>query len=105
MFTEIKKLSSFGNSRPYDVRKAAALYFVSHPICEICGNSNIVSVHHIRPFSRFPEFATNFDNMISLCDDRNNSSSCHLRFGHNGDWNSINHNVGSMRKSSLLPSL
>jgi hypothetical protein len=105
MFTEIKKISSVGLSRPYDVRKATALYFVSHPVCEICGKSEIISVHHIRPYSKFPELATDFSNMISLCDDRSNTSSCHLKFGHNGDFNNIDYNVGSLRKSSLLPSL
>lgn len=98
IFPKLNISKTTGNIRGYDVRKATFEYYVTHPICEICGSADKVSVHHIKSIHRFPELGTDKTNMISLCDNRANPNSCHLKNGHLGDWNNINTDIEKLRK-------
>lgn len=97
IFNDSKIAKTTGNSRSYDIRKATNEYLLLFPICEICGTPLKVSVHHVKSIKRFPELSVDKTNMISLCDDRSNPSSCHLRHGHLGDWNKNNTNINNLR--------
>ena len=35
--------------------------------CRACGVQHYIHVHHIKPFKKYPEFATELDNGITLC--------------------------------------
>ena len=35
--------------------------------CRRCGFENNLHVHHIKPFKKYPEFATELDNGLTLC--------------------------------------
>jgi predicted restriction endonuclease len=98
IFDTTRIAKTTGNIRTYDVRKATLEYYLTHSICEICGSADKVSVHHIKALRSFPELGTDKANMISLCDNRDNPSSCHLKHGHLGDWNIVNTNIEKLRK-------
>lgn len=55
-----------------------------HPWCMICGKNKSLQLHHIRPFHLYPELELTEDNLRVLC------QSCHLVWGHLGDWKSFN---------------
>ena len=42
--------------------------------CRVCGVQRNIHVHHIKPFKKYPEFATELDNGITLC------GNCHTLF-------------------------
>ena len=44
--------------------------------CEICGRTDTLKVHHIKPFKTDPYFGYDIDNMIVLCHEH------HMEFGH-----------------------
>ena len=58
-----------------------------HPHCRICGRTNNVEVHHIRPYHLFPELELDRNNLMTLCRDH------HLWFGHLGNWFSWNPDI------------
>jgi len=57
--------------------------------CMCCGKgkSELLQVHHIRPFHEEPELELEQSNLITLC------SRCHLFVGHLDYWKSHNPNV------------
>ena len=42
--------------------------------CRVCGVQRNIHVHHIKPLKKYPDFATNIDNGITLC------GNCHTLF-------------------------
>ena len=42
--------------------------------CRVCGVQRNIHVHHIKPFKKYPDFATDIDNGITLC------GNCHTLF-------------------------
>lgn len=55
-----------------------------NPWCKVCGKNKNLQLHHVRPFHLYPEFELTEDNLRVLC------QSCHLSWGHLGDWKSFN---------------
>lgn len=47
------------------------------PVCQACGRSKDLEVHHIRPYATWPDYELDPTNLITLC-----ASPCHLVFGH-----------------------
>lgn len=35
--------------------------------CRICGVQRNIHIHHVKPLEKYPEFATELDNGITLC--------------------------------------
>lgn len=60
------------------------------PMCEACGTTKELQVHHIKPFHLDPRLELDEDNLITLCMAKFN---CHLNIGHGGSFNMYNPNV------------
>lgn len=52
-------------------------------------------MHHIEPFHVAPELELDPANLITLCESKRNGVTCHLWFGHLGDYRSINREAAS----------
>lgn len=61
------------------------------PICQACGGSDKLQVHHIRPFHLHPELELDPNNLLTLCEKRGHD--CHFVFGHFHNWTLYNPNV------------
>jgi len=67
--------------------------------CAVCGGSKKLEVHHKKPFHQHPELELDENNLITLCESKKNGVTCHLLFGHLGNYKSINNNVEKDVKS------
>jgi len=65
----------------------------NQPKCAVCGGDKTLEVHHIKPFNMQPELELDLNNLITLCESKNNGVTCHLLFGHLGNYKTINPNV------------
>ena len=65
----------------------------NQPKCAVCAGSKTLEVHHIKPFNEHPELELDPNNLITLCESKNNGVTCHLLFGHLGNYKTINPNV------------
>jgi 5-methylcytosine-specific restriction endonuclease McrA len=65
-------------------RSVRDTYAAAHPACEACRAKAKIHVHHVKPFSLWPESELDAANLISLCD------RCHLLLGHLGDYRAHN---------------
>ncbi len=65
----------------------------NNPVCEVCGGSSNLEVHHIRPFHLHPELELDPNNLITLCEAKKDGVNCHLWFGHIGNFKSFNVDV------------
>ncbi len=61
-----------------------------HPVCEVCGGSAKLEVHHIRPFHLHPDLELSPANLVTLCEANKDGVNCHLLFGHLGNFKSFN---------------
>lgn len=68
-------------------------HLVKQPLCQACGNTVNLNVHHILPFHLFPEMELVDDNLITLCINGVGGTNCHLVIGHFGNWSKYNPNV------------
>ncbi len=68
-------------------------HLLAHPVCEVCGGSEKLEVHHIRPFHLDPCFELSPGNLVTLCEANKGGVNCHLLFGHLGNFKSFNPNV------------
>lgn len=59
-------------------------HLLKQPVCQMCGGSKKLQVHHIRPFHLHPELELDPNNLITLCEAP--GKDCHLRYGHNGNF-------------------
>lgn len=50
-------------------------------VCEICGSSVRLQVHHVEPFYVKPDMELDPSNLVVLCMDTNE---CHFKVGHGG---------------------
>ena len=68
-------------------------HLLKNPKCALCGGDKKLEVHHIRPFHLHPDLELNPDNLITLCESKDNGANCHLLFGHLGNFKSFNVDV------------
>jgi len=61
--------------------------------CAVCGNTKKLEVHHKKPFHEQPELELDTTNLMTLCESKKNGVTCHLLFGHLGNYRSINARV------------
>lgn len=73
-------------------------YIEDHPVCEACGSSEDLNVHHVKPFHVHPELELDPENLVTLCREH------HFHIGHDPDgpdgprnpnWKLSNPNVRS----------
>jgi hypothetical protein len=65
-----------------------------NPTCSVCGRSESIEVHHIRPFHLHPDLELDPKNLISLCESKwFGGLNCHLLVGHLGSFKSWNETV------------
>ena len=64
-----------------------------HPVCEMCGGSEKLEVHHRRPFHLHPDLELDPSNLVTLCEAKKVGANCHLLFGHLGNYRSWNVDV------------
>ena len=65
----------------------------SFPTCAVCGGSETIEVHHIKPFHLHPDLELEPLNLITLCESKKNGINCHLAVGHIGNFKSLNATV------------
>jgi 5-methylcytosine-specific restriction endonuclease McrA len=68
----------------YRWRKTRNGYIRDHNVCEACGTTKQLQVHHIKPWHLFPMLRYVYENLITLC------GACHFRFGHGLNWKKWN---------------
>jgi len=85
--------ANLGDHRSSEWPKIRKQHLQKQPNCKACGSSKALEVHHIQPFNQHPELELDPNNLITLCESKNNGVNCHLLFGHLGNYKSININV------------
>jgi len=65
------------------------LHLKFHPVCDACGSSKNLNVHHKKPFHLFPEHELDMNNLITLCMDKE----CHIKIGHGDNFKDYNPDV------------
>jgi len=83
----------YGGGRSNQWHKVRAAYLKAHPACAVCGSTEKLEVHHIKPFSQNPELELDPNNLITLCEGKKYGVNCHLFFGHLGNYKKFNPNV------------
>ena len=63
-------------------------HLARQPVCQACGRSKDLEVHHIQAFHDKPELQLDPSNLITLCGDP-----CHIVHGHLMSWLRINKDV------------
>ena len=87
-----------GSKRSGHWPKVREEHLSKNPKCAVCGGEKNLEVHHIRPFHLHPDLELNPDNLITLCESKNNGVNCHLLFGHLGNFKSFNTDVNKDSK-------
>lgn len=65
-------------------------HLAKHPACAVCGATSDREVHHIKPFTLFPDLEMDPKNLVTLCRSKNWGFNCHLRVGHGGNYSWYN---------------
>lgn len=73
--------------------RAFSKRFLKGKACAVCGRSECLVAHHIKPFHLFPELELSEENLIVLCEGK--VVNCHLAVGHLFRWPSYNVDVRS----------
>lgn len=73
--------------------KCRKKHLKTNKTCAVCGGQDILRVHHIIPFHIAPDLELEPSNLITLCERKKYGVSCHLWFGHLGNWKNYNENV------------
>ena len=94
---DIEPISGKPRSPKWDsVRKN---HLKKNAVCEICGGSLNLNVHHILPFHIRPELELEESNLITLCEKSHIAGmNCHFIFGHFGRWTDYNPKVREISK-------
>lgn len=65
-------------------------HLAKHPACAICGSTKDREVHHIKPYTLFPDLEMEPSNLVTLCRSKNWGFNCHLAVGHGGNYSMYN---------------
>lgn len=84
------KLAERRSSGWSTVRKA---FLKENPCCAMCGGTKKLEVHHIVPFNVDPSKELEHSNLLTLCEAKKFGVSCHLFFGHLGNFRRSNDEV------------
>src|SRR3990167_9872544 len=92
-YAEPKEDRTFGAARSPQWPKVRAEHLKKFPNCALCGGNKVIEVHHIQPFHLKLELELEFSNLITLCEEGKNGVTCHLHYGHLGNYRSFNKDV------------
>jgi len=70
-------------------------FLAGHDVCEECGSTKKLQVHHVKPFHLHPELELDEENLITLCMD---TAECHLLLGHGDSFRCYNPHVRQSAK-------
>ena len=73
--------------------KLRRAHLALQPLCQVCGGSDKLEVHHIMPFHLDPSLELQPTNLISLCESKKPGLLCHLAVGHLGNYRDVNPDV------------
>lgn len=82
-----------GTKRSDEWPKSRAEHLALFPNCAVCGGTEKLEVHHIKPFHLHPEEELDQNNFVTLCEANKDGFDCHLGFGHLGCFKSFNVDV------------
>src|SRR5271166_4424831 len=82
-----------GAKRSSDWRTLRKEFLKVFSKCALCGGKKNLEVHHILPFHLYPGHELDFNNLITLCENKKDGVNCHLLFGHLGNFKSFNRHV------------
>lgn len=90
MFHWIQQLQAVAKGRSSKWPAVRADHLRREPTCVACGSNEYLNVHHVKPFSLFPELElqNTDDQLVTLCE--RPTRNCHLIWGHGGNfklWN------------------
>lgn len=71
-------------------RHVEKAHLAGHGLCEGCGSTKHLQVHHRRPFHLAPELELDPENLVTCCMDL---PECHLRISHGDNFKAWNPNV------------
>ena len=74
------------------------------PTCQWCGGTEMLQVHHMKPFHLHPELELDDSNLITLCEEPGRD--CHLKDGHLDNWRDFNPDIRSQcqaRQTDKVP--
>ena len=64
-----------------------------YPRCAVCGGTKTLEVHHVMPFHLDASLELDEKNLITLCEVKKEGITCHLFFGHLGNYKLANPDV------------
>lgn len=71
--------------------KKRAEHLLIEPTCRVCGGTEELTVHHVKPFHLYPEYELKDWNLITLCESKKAwGFNCHLVIGHLGNFKNWN---------------
>lgn len=79
-----------GVPRSREWPKVRSIHLKNNPFCAVCGGVKSLEVHHVKPYHLFPAMELNPGNLISLCESGKRGVTCHLFFGHLGNYSNTN---------------
>lgn len=84
----------FGAVRSPQWSRVRAEHLKKYPACAVCGETKKnIEVHHKFPYHLDPSKELDPNNLITLCESKNNGIVCHRAIGHLGDYKSFNPEV------------
>ena len=87
-----KKLFEIKHPRSGEWSTVRKKHLKEHGVCEACGGTKGLEVHHVDPYHLNPEKELDPDNLITLCE-ANKSITCHRCIGHLGNYKRSNPDV------------
>lgn len=91
--------AALGETRSSQWPKVRAAHLVKNPKCAVCDGDKTLEVHHIVPFNQNPQLELDPKNLITLCEASYGGVTCHLWFGHLGNYKSWNAKVAADAKA------
>lgn len=82
----LKDKASWSQKRSSQWPKIRKRHLSLYPVCEVCGGTSKLEVHHIVPFHEDPSLELNENNLMTLCESASYGVVCHLFIGHFGNY-------------------
>jgi hypothetical protein len=91
--TDVVSHDELAGSRASGWNELSKDWLFNNPTCAVCGGTENLVAHHIKPVHLFPKLELERTNLLTLCDSRKYGLRCHLFFGHYGNYRLYNPDV------------